>query len=523
MHLNRTTFGFIMTLVMVCCLAFGGFASPVAAETLVVTTLTDTADPPFNADGTCGTGTISDLPGTDGLTSLREAIIAANNTDGEDVITFDPSLSGGTIVVNFDDLDADVAPDRLPALCGGHTRINGDLDGDEGSDITLEGAVFPAASTAAGLTVLSSHNTVNGLRIQYFPFGIVVRAGDFLNQGTVEHTRITNDILAESKIDGLFVATGNILGSLVAHTTVTQNLMMNNARGGILVVANLSAAGSDTQIDHTTITDNEVVGNKAFGIYLLSLGDHNVLGDTLIAHNTVSGNTSFGINVNGGFNGADENSLDFDIKDNTVTDNGQVGIRVIVGQDNSSNNYAEVRIEGNTLERNQLYGIAAAAGEGAANFPTGISNNNVLDVRIKRNTVKDQVGVGIGVAAGVGSPDGRAGAIADHNQTTAIVRHNTVEGSTVGGMELNAGAFGLASTNTAEVWVAHNTICNNTGTDIRAEGGFTGNVIFPVPNAGTGNVLTGQLFQNTATTVTVDNGTPGNTATVTQFHNDPCP
>jgi hypothetical protein len=90
-------------------------------------------------------------------------------------------------------------------------------------------------------------------------------------------------------------------------------------------------------------------------------------------------------------------------------------------------------------------------------------------------------------------------------------------------MELNAGAFGLASANTAEVWVAHNTVCHNTGTDIRVEGGFTGNVIFPVPNAGTGNVLTGQIFQNTATTVTVDNGTPGNTATVTQFHNDSCP
>jgi hypothetical protein len=127
------------------------------------------------------------------------------------------------------------------------------------------------------------------------------------------------------------------------------------------------------------------------------------------------------------------------------------------------------------------------------------------------------------LSGGVGSPDGRAGAIANNNQTHVIVRHNTVEGSTVGGIEVDAGAFGLASANTTEVWVAHNTICNNTGTDIRAEGGFTGNVIFPVPNAGTGNVLTGQIFQNTATTVTVADGAPGNTADVTQFNNDPCP
>ncbi|HJY82240.1 MAG TPA: hypothetical protein VKK81_14300 [Candidatus Binatia bacterium] len=89
------------TLVMACSLALLGFASPAAAKTIVVTTLTDTADPRFNADGACGTGTISNLPGADGLTSLREAIIATNNTSGANIITFAQNLSGGTIVVGF--------------------------------------------------------------------------------------------------------------------------------------------------------------------------------------------------------------------------------------------------------------------------------------------------------------------------------------------------------------------------------------------------------------------------------------
>ena len=79
------------TLMMACCLALGGLASPAAAKTIVVTTLDDTADPPFDADGPCGTGTIGDLPGADGLVSLREAIIAANNTPGADTITFAPA------------------------------------------------------------------------------------------------------------------------------------------------------------------------------------------------------------------------------------------------------------------------------------------------------------------------------------------------------------------------------------------------------------------------------------------------
>src|SRR3954468_20734896 len=115
MSTSKSTLGFIPVAVRAFCLVLWGFSSPVLAKSIVVTTLTDTADPPFNAEGSCGTGTVGDLPGPDGLISLREAIIAANNTPGTNVLTFDPSLSGGTIVINFDDLDADVDPDPLPA------------------------------------------------------------------------------------------------------------------------------------------------------------------------------------------------------------------------------------------------------------------------------------------------------------------------------------------------------------------------------------------------------------------------
>src|SRR5262249_25373622 len=47
----------------------------------------------------------------------------------------------------------------------------------------------------------------------------------------------------------------------------------------------------------------------------------------------------------------------------------------------------------------------------------------------------------------------------------------------------------------------------------------------PLPNMGTGNLLEGRIFENTATTVVVQDGVgaPGNQAHVTQFNNDPCP
>ena len=98
MYTRRITSSFIAVISMACCLVLGGFTSQAAAHSteaprIVVTTLTDAADPPFNADGICGTGTLNDLPGTDGLISLREAIIAANNTPGADTITFAPNLA----------------------------------------------------------------------------------------------------------------------------------------------------------------------------------------------------------------------------------------------------------------------------------------------------------------------------------------------------------------------------------------------------------------------------------------------
>jgi hypothetical protein len=107
MHANKATVGFVTVLIMACCFAFGGFASPAAAKTIVVTILDDTADPPFDADGFCGAGTINDLPGADDLISLREAIIAANNTPGADIVGeggfsgfpgFAPNLGTGNLL-----------------------------------------------------------------------------------------------------------------------------------------------------------------------------------------------------------------------------------------------------------------------------------------------------------------------------------------------------------------------------------------------------------------------------------------
>jgi hypothetical protein len=498
--------------VLACWLVLSGFASLALAKNIVVTTLTDTANPPFDANGPCGTGTVSDLPGVDGKVSLREAIIAANNTPGADMITF---ASGGTIG----------QLSTLPLLCGGQTHIKGGLNDDGTPAITLDGAAlsFPAV----GLGVISSHNTISGLQVQQFPFGIVIQAGGNFPllgaAGRVEHNTVTNNILAASSFHGLVVLTGDAPGSVVAHTRIIQNRAIQNDFHGILVLTNLSGAGSDTQITHTTMTDNELRENGFFGIYVASFGDHNVLSHATFAQNIIASNGG-GILVHGGFGGADYNTFDVDIKDNTVTDNGVFGIEVISGFDNSSYNDVTARIVGNTVEGgHQNQGIGAAAGIGTVSSETGTSNNNVLDLRIERNTVRNLTGEGMHIGAGAGSPDGRPNAEANGNQLRVSVVHNTVENNGAPGLELMAGDSGVANANTLEIHVAHNTVCHNAipEVDILGEGSFSGDARF-APNVGTGNVLEGEIFQNTATTVTVQPGTSGNTADVKQFNNGPC-
>src|SRR5262245_19144702 len=506
MHTKRVPSGFVTMLVMAYCLTLGGFASPASAKQIVVTTLDDIAISPFDANSFCGTGTVSDLPPT-GPISLREAIIAANNTPGADTITFAANLSG-TIMVNFDGPDTGSDPDPLPPLCGGQTTITGRLTPTGSPAITLDGSALPAIPPIGGLRILSSHNTIQDLRLQHFPLGIVIRAGDLINPGTVEHTTVTNAIVTESTFSGIVVVTGDIPGSRVDHTTLAYNLVMQNGGVGIEVLANLSSAGSYTQLAHTTIADNEIREN-GIGIDLLVQGDNNRLTDLTFARNTIAANAGGGIHVVGGSDGADGNTIEVGIRDNTLMDNGAVTSLVLAGF-NSSHNRVVARLQGNTVEGG-ANGIFVNGGNGGDTG--GVSANNEVDVRLEQNTVRSLEGTGINLFGAVGSFDELSNAVANHNYVRALIRQNVVEDN-ADGVQMFAGGPGLASDNTLEVRVENNTVCNN-GTDILGEGGAD-------DNTGSGNLLTGTISKNTAT-VTVTDGTLGNMATVTQSNNVPCP
>ena len=245
-------FSLFLLLTLAGCLVLGGFASPAAAKTIVVTTLKDTANPPFDAAGLCGTGIISDLPGDDGLISPREAVIAANNTPGAKTIKFAPNLRDSTIVLT-----------RSLALCGGHTTLNGDVNGNDTPDVTVDGraVLFPFDV----LDIFSSHNTVQSLRV-LAPGAPVVGA--------------------------IAVAATPAVSTTVVGNTITHNIVTG---GAIVVLTGFDYSTNGQSFNAATIKrvivrHNTVLSAPGVGIEAAILGDHHEMIDLIIAGNTVSEN-----------------------------------------------------------------------------------------------------------------------------------------------------------------------------------------------------------------------------------------
>jgi hypothetical protein len=526
-----------------------------AALSIVVDTLYDAADTAFMVDAMncAATGTVSDLPGTDGQISLREAIIAAENTPGKNKITFGVS---GTIPLSS----------VLPFLCKGNTTINGDNTGDNVPDITLDGG----GTVSRGLRVFSGKNTINAVKVQNlsgggegiivfhdtrfpalsaannkitnnsvtggrFPFGVVAGTsfgGGF--SGIVKNTTLTGNSGSGGSVNGLIVITQDTVGgSSISKTTIKNNTFTNNTRFGILVLG-LSPSASITGV---TISGNTVSSNLA-GIGIENFGA-TASGTSIVAtvHNNIITGNSFpdgtaGLFIAGGFNGATNNIVKVTNTGNLVSGNTGSGIGVIGGLDGSSDNLVEVSISGDTIENNAVTGLGLLGGLGAFNNSTGTSANNTVNAKILKNIIQNNGRDNISIASGIGSADGRAGAIADNNVVSiSSLKSNELRNAGRYGIALFGAGSGLANDNVVQsivrgspgqVSLTRNTSCGNTSGDIAVIGGFLGDMTFP-PTVGTGNIASAKILRNTAPSITSDNGVAGNTADVTLGTNTACP
>lgn len=247
-----------------------------ASETVIVTTLDDASD--FG-----GAQTVSDLPGTDGLVSFREAVTAANNTSGPQTIAF-------AIPTSTFWLDSTVALLRLEQgavfLNDSGTTIdfstqttnigNTNLGGPEVGIYGLE----PNGWGVAAIFVNGDHCVINGLGNVY-QRGYAVRiVGD---NNRVIGCQIECPLHAAVSISGYLggiTPTGNIVGGTAAgEGNSLIGLIIDGPATGNIVIGNSLLVGV------------QVRGVKRYGVIA---NDNRIGGPTTAERNVISGAGYYG-------------------------------------------------------------------------------------------------------------------------------------------------------------------------------------------------------------------------------------
>jgi uncharacterized protein YjbI with pentapeptide repeats len=198
----------------------------------------------------------------DGETSLREAVAFANSNADASIITFDASLDGETVTLAGTEL-----------TLTSDITIDGDIDGDNVADITIDG------DDQSGVFEISRDGiaTLDGLTITG---GNALYGGGILNFGTAT--------VANSTLSG---NTANYRGGGISNfgtATVTNSTLSGNSAfggGGIY-------SGGSGDFATATVTNSTLSGNSAFvggGIYSGGSGD---FATATVTNSTLSGNTA---------------------------------------------------------------------------------------------------------------------------------------------------------------------------------------------------------------------------------------
>jgi|GEM_PF-717161 len=260
---------------------------------LVVTTL---ADNPY--DG----GTLAqELAEGHGL-SLRQALGLANqDPTSADLITFDPSLVGGsTHGVN----DGALLLTNGALTVNGDVTIEGDINGDTKPDITINGQgnsqdfVITGGNVALdGLTITGGYNYANG-------GGVSIQAAGYGSaEVTISHSAVTNNYAGFG--GGISVDAGDFL--LLANSTVSGNKALYVGGGiagqGGAELLNSTVSGNSAgfigggianagslEIFNSTLSNNRINHALPGLAYDSAGGGLYNSGDASLVNTTISGN-----------------------------------------------------------------------------------------------------------------------------------------------------------------------------------------------------------------------------------------
>ncbi len=347
--------------------------------------------------------TVDTTDSSDGVTSLREAILLANSTANlnsiPDEIHFD--ISGSTpsnhviqlssALPTIDDaliIDGATEPDDS-ATSSPIIEIRGDASNSEfngftinasGSGTTLKGVMISNTGNAIVLNN-GGNNTIQGIH-----FGQTHSGSQGRNTGS--------GIVINNSSD-------NLIGGI---TSGDRNIISNNKSDGMEIIgANASGNRIEGNYIGTDASGNAKIGNRFNGIHISDGAHDNTIGGaTPAAGNVVSGN---GTGILAGFSGDG-----VEISGATTSNN------------NIQNNIIGLAADGNTLLGNARQGVwvedapdtqitdNAIAGNGSVGI--GIAGTHATGTSIKNNTIHHNNFHGIGTGtdgedfSSIGQPSG---------------------------------------------------------------------------------------------------------------------
>lgn len=295
-----------------------------APPDILVTTTSDVAD--FG-----GAQQIGDLPGPDRLVSLREAIVAANNTSGPQVIGFniptsDPGFDGSVFTIR-------PQPEQLPILVNDGTTIDGSSQAAftrntnvAGPEIALDGSLINPSNQSHGLLVASANNHIHCLAVANFLIGIGIGSADNnLITGCFVGVDPTGTEARPNRGNG--IASGNFQsGTRIGGPTPDErNVISGNAGWGIMIANFASDCAIENNFIGTDVTGQNAIPN-GFGIAIIDYSSQ-----VMVKRNLISGNLYAGISLNVSANkvSIQGNIIGPDINGNILSGNLQQGIGIV--------------------------------------------------------------------------------------------------------------------------------------------------------------------------------------------------
>lgn len=421
---------------------FHGYERAVQASVpdIIVNATSDLAD--FG-----GAQQVSDLPGLDGLVSLREAIIAANNTAGPQVIGFniptsDPGFDGTVFMIR--------PLSQIPPLSDGGTTIDGSTQAtftgntnSAGPEIVLNGSLISPG--ADGVPIHSANNVIHSLVINGFANdpGVCCGIGIDITGSQANGNVVTGCFLGLDASGTVAVGNGNN-GLTISRDAANNRIGGANSEERNVISGNF-VSGISLFSDNNSVVGN-FIGTDVTGTLAIGNGEQDGIGvngsNNLIRSNIISGNRS-GVGLSDESNGniVMENFLGTDVTGTIALANTSIGAQV-----HGVNNI----IVGNLISGNTLDGI------GLFSAHNNVAQGNRIGTDVNGNPSLGNGRFGVHISSGPGGP------VSNGNR----VEDNVIAGNGSAGVAIFAGVSNS---------ISRNHIFSNGGLGIQLDGGFIAN------------------------------------------------